>query len=1252
MRYLYLLKMDFKYYQQLLLTQVMILIGLVSYSQSCDYPDLYLDFSGNLPSWTDKSIKTSYDVKDTVKGFEGSGLQGKLVYSLPKEKLQNLTIELMFKTPDKVWKASLFSGLKVQDPEKISPFGITFSKEKISINLRAINNGDVITDSHQIGLSKWGVLSPDPYFDHAWHHLIMHYDYENKQCIIVLDGKTCSDFTFELPERSINVTSKLAGYINSNKKISLIIDQVAFYFNSNIKIEDLVPHQSGDYKFCDVLSKPPVFQTEITTVDTLEFPKGYTTTNNIDETNDVIDQLHSFPNPRYHESNQMHRNFPWISYHYVGGRGVSGFANKKKLIADRALVIQSDLIHNWNYSCTVFPSGDASSLKGRFNLEANLYPEIDAVLRTNWHFASPKKVIKSLNTKPYMVNSSLLKSYYFSVDIGKTTKLMWKANSSVEPIRVDGVALRKEILSSYSLLTRPIDLINENGEMPALIYSRLYKGTDSINYILDKKAYLSDKVSEIRGAYKSEVLNHPYFNNTNYSYYSVDGKGGHTGYNKKYDWKSIKKINSELNDDHYSTMDFYPYSPGKWDVNSGASHGYDWVKEAREIELTDGDELYSPFVCAGWRSDSRGNVRPAQYLSLLKALGATGAEFYYASYFNDVAPEYVVQDPKIWIWQVAMPSYAQAVISHAEYILKEGTLLRNTKGKYVFNSPDNLETSLNVIREWYNSDSTNVHYLITSSIQTKTNKRRVNEDNYRVVKLISSGSFPGAELVSAYEGRTYILELDKTEEKAPVFYCLDGWHEPNHPERWSKELVFEAELYDGLNSIELSRKTELGEGSHSELDFSNFTTFMSFEESTQSRIYDYKEAPSLTYNFQSRNEGELVNVSYIYLRVRAKETTNKCDLRLAINEGGSHSTVYQGVFGDEIKNEWQWVKLAVDDLMIKNREDYQLKISLLNNQIDLDQFVIDMNNEFEVGECLELKKKSKVTVDFELNNTCANQLELINYSHLPDDKKYDYSFTLAKNWVKSWKSGKKDPSGGVDSKGKYYITGWSQKENENFDWWNHNDLSPVFFMNDYGKKTIYVKMEVFEGGKRIGKMKQKVKLSEVPKLALSLSKDQVCFGDTATAVVKGGDGTSISLWEPELYVLSKEENKAIIYPYKSSYIYLEGVSEDNCVTKDSVYLEVTKSEMNISFNKHSKICEGDKGPLPIPVEVEGVNQYWVEWIEEGKVKQVVKKNGLFFLGNGEKVLQDQLIKLVVKDDAGCVIEDYLFLEVKDKNKCK
>ena len=83
-----------------------------------------------------------------------------------------------------------------------------------------------------------------------------------------------------------------------------------------------------------------------------------------------------------------------------------------------------------------------------------------------------------------------------------------------------------------------------------------------------------------------------------------------------------------------------------------------YAAEVRASERAIGDELFSPFVSPGWSGQAERNLRPAQWLGLLKLMAAWGAEWFYTGFFSLRAP---FQPSENWCWQAMMPIYAQAV---------------------------------------------------------------------------------------------------------------------------------------------------------------------------------------------------------------------------------------------------------------------------------------------------------------------------------------------------------------------------------------------------------------------------------------------------------------------------------------------------------------------------------------------------------------------------------------------------------------
>ena len=150
------------------------------------------------------------------------------------------------------------------------------------------------------------------------------------------------------------------------------------------------------------------------------------------------------------------------------------------------------------------------------------------------------------------------------------------------------------------------------------------------------------------------------FKGTKFSQYQVQGDTVFFG-----NWSVTRHIGDPWpdaatgNDSYYSAVDFYLQHPSIWWTGAGPDHGVEWLNGVRRSERALGDELYAPFLSAGWSQQAERNLRPAQWLGLLKIMAVWGAEWFYAGFFSLRQP---FQPAENWAWQALAPVYAQAAI--------------------------------------------------------------------------------------------------------------------------------------------------------------------------------------------------------------------------------------------------------------------------------------------------------------------------------------------------------------------------------------------------------------------------------------------------------------------------------------------------------------------------------------------------------------------------------------------------------------
>jgi hypothetical protein len=305
-------------------------------------------------------------------------------------------------------------------------------------------------------------------------------------------------------------------------------------------------------------------------------------------------------------------------------------------------------------------------------------------------------------------------------------------------------------------LTRPVDRINNDGE-----YNVIYEAAaNTFDPVTELCAYDKDPtllvdytssgiphlpngrpnwyafVSQWRARFATQLYtalatdsDSPEFKGTQWTEYQIQGTNLFMG-----EWNYTRKINTPRRNGgklrYYATGDLYPwiqkgkhvklgpynnistsleYGTPSWDVSHGSWHSIDWLQQILPSQIATGDNVWSPFVAAGWSEQEELNTRPAQWLGFLKLLVVSGAEYFYSGDITPIASMYdpssfsvcvcmfvgffslhpPFPDSRNWIWQAAAPSLAQAVNSNFLDVLYLGELLHGaidvpTVGQYSF----------------------------------------------------------------------------------------------------------------------------------------------------------------------------------------------------------------------------------------------------------------------------------------------------------------------------------------------------------------------------------------------------------------------------------------------------------------------------------------------------------------------------------------------------------------------------------------
>lgn len=515
-------------------------------------------------------------------------------------------------------------------------------------------------------------------------------------------------------------------------------------------------------------------------IDTLEFAPAHPSVSI-----SALVQLVEFQAPQFKEHHQLLPNFLWMDPRYLGNFAQEN-CNVKECVK-LSTKIQAALANNWNYYFLVNSNlkafntyRDTSTFTGAWVKYANEHQNIPAAAISFWVQVQPNKLISTCSSKiAYAVNHQLPDCCYVHNKDG--VKVAGNLPSPLTPVNALQCDFKTQSIyldSLLNVLQRPLQMINDNGEV-FKVYDNHFLAQDQ--RILNEKnkfrnlnwnEFQAMKRLEKEIAFRNSFMLKPELANCLYTQYAIDGQN-----NYRHDYKTVRKINTPINNQYYSTPDFYPRYPYNWKKWQGPWHGLNWLNICRKTEIELGDNLFSPFVAAGWDSIEENNIRPAQWLGLLKLLGAMGAEYYYSGFFNTTK---TVAKPENYIWQAVMPVYAQAVTSFYEDILRNGSMIYDD-GFIQYPTKDVPV----VIRK---SNQRKI-WVITCSWQTGSSYNK-NVGEFKEVDI--NLGHKKIKVKARRQGSVYVYN---EENKQATFYQIDAWHQYMHPYYWDKNILLEAELY-------------------------------------------------------------------------------------------------------------------------------------------------------------------------------------------------------------------------------------------------------------------------------------------------------------------------------------------------------------------------------------------------------------------------------------------------------------------------
>lgn len=666
-------------------------------------------------------------------------------------------------------------------------------------------------------------------------------------------------------------------------------------------------------------------------VNANEFAPGYP-----EYTVQATDQLKAFPLPGYPRKNKLNRNFPWMDIRYLSrempGRGGLGVGALKP---EKSVELTDELCRNWNYYIDIpVLRLDSNQARGIYSDPRSM--EYALIQYANKHPEFPLSTITyhpqldarqaGFEKRNYIRAQDMPDSYYLSDKSKKpivfNNQKWYSPLAPLDYIEKDALTTRMYVRQLTKFLKRPIDFINENDETYG------HKRTDSLlrsdpavlkhmnSLGLDNARYNGWYQGRLESTYKNIILKEPALKKTKFSFYNVSSV-------QAFYWSDYgmrRNSNSWFKGQHYSTPSFYPNYPANWERATGPMNGYGVIADGRSRELAYGDKYFSPFVSAGYKFEED-NIRPAQWLALLKSMTMLGADFFYVGYFNVTGggkwPNgFGPFDPRGYIYQAAMPGYAQAIASRFTDFIENGTLINpRTEQEYLYRFRFYAEASdkqqLIMVRKSGN------RYLLYGSIQPVTNKT-ASIPFKKNVAINVDGSTIKFEIRK--QGSIYILDL--SDKKTPVFYQLDGWHGVTHPFYWTQDFILEGELPD--NSI-AKKPLLLTETTGGGLDFTGFTTALVCKAGGQVAEYDFSPRKNKT----------------LYCFIRAKTQGNKPGTLQVRSSSGTGSVKVSN-------SKWEYIRVksglgsAIKISAIANTRN-TIRLSATSGTVLLDKVVLSEN---------------------------------------------------------------------------------------------------------------------------------------------------------------------------------------------------------------------------------------------------------------------------------------------------------------------
>jgi hypothetical protein len=770
------------------------------------------------------------------------------------------------------------------------------------------------TDDWRISLDGIDRASLGYYTDGNFHTFAFVYNATTGLKQVFVDGVCPSGFSKTISPGNLVTGANHTTRVNSTVPYRLFygaLDELAIY-NTALSPQQVYQNylniSAGQhYQYTTTITTVPTAPAVTAGLDTNDFaPTGMT----------ALQQLQLSPRPRYKQGNTMHPLFNWVDMVYMGGRFQPGVSDAQSATNDTTLQVQLCKYFNYMIYCTQ-GTDQWSAIEQTFG---NRHPEWKLSTITKRAQLSPSTLLtnQSLPASAYLRNAS---GQFIDRNGNVTTTKTWSPSSSPALFAQDGQTVKGYLAFLRSKLTRPVDFVNENGEViaaydvnilaldPSCVAAQSSSGLNMAEW--QGRQFSTEETQSYWSAFTGDFPN-----TTKFTYYAEDGY-----YQYRFWYKYGRTFQSTFNGQWYSTVDYYPRRDEIWRPRNTAYNGMQWLLTGRNYEIAAGDTLYSPFVAAGWSPGFETEwIQSTHWNALMKNLGAFGADFYYTGFFNE-AGNYNPPNPapvpaEKYAYQLLIPAYAQAVTSRAETIFRRGILLGGDvpqsidppeagNGNYYFCGDPRV--FINVRRQGGNK------YFIAASLNNISNQKGQVENSKNVTFTLD-----GTDITIEVRKQGSVYVLDKS-VSPQVFYQLDGWHSAGHPARWTKDFNIEAELYDGTKNFTI--KTD----NVSQTNLTSYDSYLTWQDTTT--VLD-----TVKYNFIPTTD----STYYCWFRLRSR-TGASTGVTVTLN--GSNPKVISGI----TSTDWYYYRyVSTTPIKYVHVDSIQNVLGILpsNKFIQIDKFTL------------------------------------------------------------------------------------------------------------------------------------------------------------------------------------------------------------------------------------------------------------------------------------------------------------------------